>query len=88
MRSTQKAFKIGHSVCIDLTSGDTCGNGGDRKAKQELIAIVGMTVNMPGAPNTAGLWEVLERGINTCFEVACFSFRFCAMLIRFPRMYR
>jgi hypothetical protein len=88
MRSTQKAFKSGHSVCIDLTSGDTCGNGGDRNAKQEPIAIVGMTVNMPGAPNTAESWEVLERGINTCSEVTCFSFRFCTMLIRFPQMYK
>ena len=88
MRSTQKAFKIGNTVCLDLTSGDTCSNGGERKAKQAPIAIVGMAVNMPGAPNTAGLWEVLERGINTCSEVTRFLFHFYAMLTPFPRMYR
>jgi hypothetical protein len=88
MRSTQKAFEIYSFVCVDLTSGDTCGNGDERKAKQEPIAIVGMAVNMPGAPNTAGLWEVLERGINTCSEVTRFLCHFYAMLTPFPRMYR
>jgi len=88
VRSTQRAFKIGNTVYLDLTSGDTWGNGGERKAKQAPIAIVGMSVNMPGAPNTAGLWEVLERGINTCSEVTRFSFHFYAMLTPFPRMYR
>ncbi|KAJ7613846.1 putative polyketide synthase [Mycena polygramma] len=37
--------------------------------KQEPIAIVGMAVNMPGAPNTAKLWEVLENGINTVSKI-------------------
>ena len=36
---------------------------------REPIAIIGMAVNMPGAPNIAKLWEVLEQGINTCSEV-------------------
>ena len=38
--------------------------------KQEPIAIIGMAVNMPGAPNVSKLWEVLEHGINTVFEVS------------------
>ncbi|KAL0068785.1 polyketide beta-ketoacyl-synthase [Marasmius tenuissimus] len=33
------------------------------------IAIVGMAVNMPGAPTVDKLWEVLEKGINTVSEV-------------------
>ncbi|KAF9025638.1 hypothetical protein BDZ89DRAFT_1161644 [Hymenopellis radicata] len=40
-----------------------------RPPKQEPIAIVGMAVNMPGAPNVSKLWEVLEQGINTISEV-------------------
>ncbi|KAF9568001.1 ketoacyl-synt-domain-containing protein [Agrocybe pediades] len=39
------------------------------KNPQEPIAIIGMAVNMPGAPNVAKLWEVLEQGINTISEV-------------------
>ncbi|THU84464.1 ketoacyl-synt-domain-containing protein [Dendrothele bispora CBS 962.96] len=39
------------------------------------IAIVGMAVNLPGAPNTAKLWEVLEKGINTCTEIPEFRFK-------------
>ncbi|KAJ7245357.1 hypothetical protein B0H12DRAFT_1235793 [Mycena haematopus] len=35
----------------------------------EPIAIVGMAVNLPGAPNAAKLWEVLENGINTILEI-------------------
>ncbi|EGN93845.1 hypothetical protein SERLA73DRAFT_163261 [Serpula lacrymans var. lacrymans S7.3] len=37
--------------------------------KQEPIAIVGMAINMPGAPDTNKLWEVLEKGINTITEI-------------------
>lgn len=37
--------------------------------KQEPIAIVGMAVNMPGAPNVGRLWEILANGNNTVEEV-------------------
>ena len=37
--------------------------------KQEPIAIVGMAVNMPGAPNVGRLWEILANGSNTVEEV-------------------
>lgn len=33
------------------------------------IAIVGMAVNLPGAPDVARLWRVLQEGINTVHEV-------------------
>jgi hypothetical protein len=36
---------------------------------RESIAIVGMAVNLPQAKNTASLWSLLERGINTISEV-------------------
>ncbi|KAF5348957.1 hypothetical protein D9758_014210 [Tetrapyrgos nigripes] len=42
---------------------------------QPDIAIVGMAVNLPGAPNVAKLWEVLEKGINTVIEIPEFRFK-------------
>ena len=44
-------------------------NGFDANLKQEPIAIVGMAVNMPGAPNVGRLWEILKDGSNTVEEV-------------------
>jgi hypothetical protein len=41
----------------------------DANVKQEPIAIVGMAVNMPGAPNVGRLWEILANGGNTVEEV-------------------
>ncbi|KAF8881857.1 beta-ketoacyl synthase [Infundibulicybe gibba] len=38
-------------------------------SEQEPIAIVGMSVNMPGAASVSQLWEVLEQGINTIAEI-------------------
>lgn len=38
---------------------------------RDYIAIIGMAVNMPGAPNASKLWEILEEGINTVMEVKC-----------------
>lgn len=67
-RSLERNFS-GESVTIlDLSKGE------DRsqkfRAKQEPVAIIGMAVNMPGAPNVAELWRVLEQGINTITEVS------------------
>lgn len=33
------------------------------------IAIVGMGVDLPGAPNTDALWKNLVEGVNSCTEV-------------------
>lgn len=41
--------------------------------KQEPIAIIGMAVRMPGAPNVAKLWGILESGTNTLSMVCIFS---------------
>ena len=60
---TQQAVTTINATASEKVS--TNGNG------REPIAIIGMAVNMPGAPNVAKLWEVLEQGINTISEV-CF----------------
>jgi hypothetical protein len=67
MRSMGKSCKLSDGISVDLTFDAVCAGG--RKPKQEPIAIVGMAVNMPGAPNTTKRWEVPEKGINTCSEV-------------------
>lgn len=41
----------------------------DVAACREPIAIVGMAVKFPGAEDSAGLWKVLEEGLNTVSEV-------------------
>lgn len=62
--------------CIDATS-ETRTEATPTPAKQEPIAIIGMAAHTPGAANTAQLWEVLERGINTVSKVS--------MVDAFPR---
>lgn len=54
--------------CIDATS-STRIEAPPTPAKQDPIAIIGMAAHTPGAVNTAQLWEVLERGINTVSKV-------------------
>jgi hypothetical protein len=70
MRSMERALPKGgfrtHYVLID----------DERKTAvpepaQDYVAVVGMAVNMPGAPNSSRLWEILEEGINTVVEVMC-----------------
>lgn len=41
---------------------------------REHIAIVGMAVNLPGAPDSAALWRLLEDGLNTISEVSRLGF--------------
>ncbi|TFY63793.1 hypothetical protein EVJ58_g3045 [Rhodofomes roseus] len=41
----------------------------ERHFQKEPIAIVGMALNFPGAPNAAELWRVLEEGVNTVSEI-------------------
>ncbi|KAG6866326.1 Type I Iterative PKS [Blastosporella zonata] len=72
-RSTERAFPRGRTSLIDLTSASS--HLPRPQPKQEPIAIVGMAVNMPGAPNVSKLWEVLEQGINTISEIPEHRFR-------------
>jgi len=55
--------------CIDASS-DTRGEAAPTPAKQEPIAIIGMAVHAPGAANTAQLWDLLEKGIDTVSKVS------------------
>lgn len=62
---------------VDLTSsgsgsGTTSPEVSSAIPVQEPIAVVGMAVNMPGAPDVSALWRVLEQGLNTVAEVCAF----------------
>jgi hypothetical protein len=69
LKTMERAFPRKRVSSVDVTRGPQTQTSHVR-AKQEPIAIVGMAVNMPGAPNTAKLWEVLENGINTISEAS------------------
>lgn len=65
----EKGGKSGRSVMPrDLVTEDQ-GRPSMPERAQDQVAIVGMAVNMPGAPNTSRLWEVLEKGLNMVSEV-------------------
>ncbi|KAF7977208.1 hypothetical protein HWV62_4469 [Athelia sp. TMB] len=68
MKVAEKAIEGTGSVAIDMSL-EREQEADERQPKHEPIAIVGMAVNMPGAPDQAKLWEVLEQGINTCTEI-------------------
>ncbi|KAI3600489.1 polyketide synthase [Moniliophthora roreri] len=69
VRSLAKAFPKTVSS-QDLTSETAAKRPESTATKgQTPIAIVGMALNMPGAPNAAKLWGLLENGINTISEV-------------------
>lgn len=42
----------------------------EESATQEPIAIIGMSLNMPGAPEASQLWRLLEEGINTVSQAS------------------
>lgn len=70
MRSVEKAFRNGglvtHNIVFDDTKETTIL---DPASPEEYVAVVGMAVNMPGAPSLSKLWEILEEGMNTVAEV-------------------
>lgn len=67
-RHLERLFLPRMSSVVDLALPDNSPIS-SINAKQESIAIVGMAVNMPGAPDSSKLWEILEQGINTISEV-------------------
>jgi hypothetical protein len=69
LKTMERAFPRGRVASVDLTRAAQSTEAGHVSAKQEPIAVVGMAVNMPGAPNTTKLWELLENGINTVSDV-------------------
>ena len=70
-RSMGRALPEETFITINATMSELVSTN-DHKGR-EPIAIIGMAVNMPGAPNIAKLWEVLEKGINTVSEVCSTS---------------
>ncbi|KAF9452485.1 ketoacyl-synt-domain-containing protein [Macrolepiota fuliginosa MF-IS2] len=79
-RNLERAFPRNRVSILDLTTGDP-----DEKVKpkQDSIAIVGMSVHMPGARDTEELWRVLEEGINTVSSVP--EHRFKVSDYNYPR---
>ncbi|KAG6896291.1 Type I Iterative PKS [Termitomyces sp. T32_za158] len=73
-RSTERAFPCGQVSIFDVSS-TTIQSHPRSSPKQEPIAIIGMAVNMPGAPNVSKLWKVLENGINTVSAIPERRFR-------------
>ncbi|KAG6810939.1 Type I Iterative PKS [Tricholoma furcatifolium] len=70
-RSIERAFPRDRTSIVDLASPSLL----QTQPKQEPIAIIGMAVNMPGAPNVTKLWEILEQGLNTISEIPEHRFR-------------
>jgi hypothetical protein len=70
MRSMEKAFRnsglMTYNIVLDDTKKTTIL---EPPSSEEYIAVVGMAVNMPGAPSSSKLWEILEEGMNTVTEV-------------------
>ena len=61
-RGTEYAFTL-QNIAVDKRSDF------DFDTKQEPIAIVGMAVNMPGAPSVDRIWGILANGSNAVEEV-------------------
>jgi hypothetical protein len=68
-RSMERSLSKELVSLVDLSLENGNSKEGEFVAKQVPIAIVGMAVNMPGAPNADALWKVLEQGINTISDV-------------------
>lgn len=68
MRSLERTFGKRLTSSLDVSAVKSAATEKPHPT-QEPIAIVGMAVNMPGAPDVSMLWEVLEKGLNTISEV-------------------
>lgn len=67
IKGLDRAFSRTHISTFDLCKTDSGKN--KETARWEAIAIVGMAVDIPGAPNSEKFWEMLESGINAVSEV-------------------
>ena len=72
IRSIEKALQSGRFVTHNLVTEDR-HRLSILEPRRDHVAIVGMAVDMPGAPSTSKLWEVLEKGLNMVTEVKTFS---------------
>lgn len=64
------AFESLDLTMTRIVPGTTSNITGTSKLQKEHIAIVGMAINMPGAPDVSSLWRLLEEGLNTISEVS------------------
>ncbi|KAJ7206375.1 putative polyketide synthase [Mycena pura] len=74
LKTTERAFPRARVSSVDVTR-DAQPDSHHVGAKQEPIAIVGMGINMPSAPNKDKLWAILENGINTISEIPGHRFK-------------
>lgn len=68
IRSIEKALQSDRFVTYNLAAEER-SRLSILEPPRDHVAIVGMAVNMPGAPSTSELWEVLEKGLNMASEV-------------------
>jgi malonyl CoA-acyl carrier protein transacylase len=74
-RVVERAFPKGRVSLLDLScERDKFIRETSYAAEKAPIAIVGMSVNMPGGGSVSKLWEVLEMGINTISEASRLRF--------------
>ena len=66
-RAMERLFPQGRISSVDVSLEEIKPDGPIRR---EPIAIVGMAVDMPGAPDVASLWKLLEDEMNTIEEVS------------------
>ena len=72
MKALENSLSLNSIIKVrsyDLVSDDVCPTGIN---VEEPVAIIGMSVNMPGAQSVDRLWDVLNRGMTT-LEAVCFA---------------
>ncbi|EKG09551.1 hypothetical protein MPH_13401 [Macrophomina phaseolina MS6] len=78
--STTAAQPLPTGVCIvdksaaGPASSASCSDSAPPTLSGHDIAIVGMAVDAPGAPDAETLWKNLESGVNTCSEIPASRF--------------
>ncbi len=72
MKALENSLSLSSIINVrsyDLVCDGVCPTGFN---VEEPVAIIGMSVNMPGAQSVDGLWDVLNRGMTT-LEAVCFA---------------
>ena len=67
--SKNKKHMPNNAHVIDASASSDPHKPSQAPSCEDDVAIVGMAVDLPGAPDTAHLWKVLSEGINTVSEV-------------------
>ncbi|ESK95806.1 polyketide synthase [Moniliophthora roreri MCA 2997] len=72
VRSMERRFPLGQSSVLDVSLNAFTP---PTTLPPDAIAVIGMAVHMPGANDTAELWNVLENGLNMVSEIPEHKFR-------------